>query len=186
MAKWAIIYDSKYGSTEKYARWLQQKLDADLYKMKNVKTENLIGYELLIFAGAIYNDKIAVTDVIKRNIGHLMFKKVVVLANGWYEDNFVNKEWLMDKNFSPEMHGRFPLFLVRGEIDSMKTSLPDKMSLKMQKAQINKRPDRTNDDIVAISMIDGMNKYTAEENLTPLVEFLTGGKNWTAGRKSSL
>lgn len=182
MAKWAVVYDSKYGSTERYVNWLVKSIDADLYKMKNVKTENLIGYEMLIFAGGIYNDKIAVTDAIKKNIGYLMFKKVVVIGVGWYENTEINKEWIMDKNFSPEMHGRFPLFLIRGDI-SNKISPTDRIALMLQKAQINKRQDRTNDDIVALAMINGMNSYTSEENLKPVLDFITGGKDWSINKK---
>ena len=105
-----------------------------------------------------------------------MFKKVAIVGNGWYEDKELNREWIMDKNFSTEMHSRFPLFLVRGEINNDKISIPEKMQLMSTKAQIKRRQDRTNDDIVAMSMIDGMNSYTSEENLKDLYEFIDSGK----------
>lgn len=182
MAKWAIVYDSKYGTTEKYAKWIQAKVgNADLYKAKGLQPETIIGYELLLFIGGIYNDKMPICDFIKKNIGHLMFKKVAIVGNGWYEDKEINREWIMDKNFSTEMHSRFPLFLVRGEINNNKISIPERMQLMGIKAQIKRRQDRTNDDIVALSMIDGMNSYTAEDNLKELYEFIDSGK-WVIKR----
>ena len=44
------------------------------------------------------------------------------------------------------------------------------------KSQIKRRQDRTNDDIVAMSMIDGMNSYTSEDNLKEFYEFVDSGK----------
>ncbi len=176
MAKWAIIFDSKYGTTEQYMNWLAKKIDADLYKAKNVKPENLMGYETMIFACGIYNDKLSIIDIIKKNISHLMFKKIIVVGVGWYSQDDFNVKMLEDYNFTPEMQGRFPLFLLKGEINLKKINPMEAMTLKMTKNRLNKKFDRSNDDIVAISMIDGMNKYTAEENLDELVSFINEGK----------
>ena len=53
MKKTAIIYTSRYGSAERYAKWLAEETGADLYG-SDVKTETLAGYERIVFGGGIH------------------------------------------------------------------------------------------------------------------------------------
>ena len=41
MVNTAIIYQSKYGSTEKYAKWLYEEIGGDLYKKSDVSINDL-------------------------------------------------------------------------------------------------------------------------------------------------
>ena len=52
--KIAVIYASKYGSTETYARWIAEELDAGLYLVKAVSAEMLQDYDAVIYGGGLY------------------------------------------------------------------------------------------------------------------------------------
>ena len=55
MKKTALIYHSKHGSTEKYAKWIAEETGADLFKDGEVKASDLAGYERIIYGGAIHS-----------------------------------------------------------------------------------------------------------------------------------
>ena len=53
MSKIAVIYKSKYGASRTYAKWISDKLHADLFEADNISTETLNNYEVIIFAGSL-------------------------------------------------------------------------------------------------------------------------------------
>ena len=55
MKKTALIYHSKHGSTEKYAKWIAEETGADLFKDGEVKAADLAGYDRIIYGGAIHS-----------------------------------------------------------------------------------------------------------------------------------
>ena len=44
----AIIYQSKYGSTEKYAKWLCEEIGGDVYKKSEISISDLKKYDTII------------------------------------------------------------------------------------------------------------------------------------------
>ena len=53
MAKIAVVYKSKYGSTEKYAHWIAEDIKADIFKTDNVKLDILLNYDTIVYCGGI-------------------------------------------------------------------------------------------------------------------------------------
>ena len=49
MSSTIVIYSSKYGTTELYANWIAKELKADLKKISEVKSYELIYYDTVIF-----------------------------------------------------------------------------------------------------------------------------------------
>lgn len=45
----AVVYQSHYGTTKKYAEWIAQALDADLLNRKKVSVSELSQYGTIIF-----------------------------------------------------------------------------------------------------------------------------------------
>lgn len=54
MSDTIIIYQSKYGSTKKYAEWLATKLNADLYPKSKTTAEMLQKYDTIVYGGGLY------------------------------------------------------------------------------------------------------------------------------------
>ena len=65
MSKIAVIYKSKYGASRTYAKWISDKLHADLFEADNISTETLNNYEVIIFAGSLYASKLIIYKYIK-------------------------------------------------------------------------------------------------------------------------
>ena len=71
MSKTVIIYKTKYNTTKKYAGWLAIKIDADLYEISDIRSNDLKKYDTIIFGGAIENGYIKGIE----------FDKVYVIPN---------------------------------------------------------------------------------------------------------
>ena len=77
-----IIYDTKYGYTEKCVNILKQKLTGD-YDIINISREknmieNLINYEKIIIGGSIYMGQISavIKEFCSKNLNELKTKKI--------------------------------------------------------------------------------------------------------------
>lgn len=53
MKKVVVIYGSKYGTTEKYAKWISEELNCDLFSYKSIKKDNLLNYDTIIYGGGL-------------------------------------------------------------------------------------------------------------------------------------
>ena len=82
MSKGIILYQSKYGATKKYADWLVEETGFDCVETKNAKVVNLQEYDVIILGGGVYASGIAGLQFLKKNIGQLADKKIVVFAVG--------------------------------------------------------------------------------------------------------
>ena len=114
MSKTAVIYYSKYGTTENYARLIAKALGADLFEAKKTKFRDIKGYDTVVFGGGIYSGGIRGIELITKNwYKGLCEKKVVCFAVGITIDKEENREQCMDINFrkrfvidAEEDHGR--------------------------------------------------------------------------------
>lgn len=54
MSKVLVLYKSKYGSCEKYARWIAEDTGADISDISSFDTERLGNYDVVVFGGSLY------------------------------------------------------------------------------------------------------------------------------------
>ena len=82
MDKTIVVYKSKHGSTEKYARWIGEELDCPVVSEKDFQRKNFSLYDNIIFGGCVHAGGIMGFDLIKKNIRHLEGKKIVIFVVG--------------------------------------------------------------------------------------------------------
>lgn len=164
MSKTAVIYYSKYGTTENYARLIAKALGADLFEAKKTKFRDIKGYDTVVFGGGIYSGGIRGIELITKNwYKGLCEKKVVCFAVGITIDKEENREQCMDINFrkrfvtdAEEDHGRDDLsaselikekrlpikcFFLPGAFDPRKVKGLDKFIIGITKKMIDDSPE---------------------------------------------
>ena len=77
MKKGIIIYQSKYGATQKYAGWLREMTGFDYIRAKDALPDKVKKYEVIVLCGGIYASSIAGLSFLKKNIGRLGNKKTI-------------------------------------------------------------------------------------------------------------
>ena len=135
-----ILYKSKYGSTKRYAEWLSLETGFDLCDVEKAKIQKVEQYDIILFGGGIYASGIAGLNFLKKNIGHLDGKKVLVFCDGaspYDESAFLE---IKKRNMRGALE-HIPLFYCRGEWDMQAMSFVDRNLCKMlRKAVAKKEP----------------------------------------------
>lgn len=93
MERTIVIYKSKYGSTEKYAKWIGEELDCPVKAAKDFARKDFVLYDNIIFGGCVHAGGIMGFDLIKKNMRRLEGKKIVIFAVGL---NVMQKETRME------------------------------------------------------------------------------------------
>lgn len=141
MSRGIILYQSKYGATKKYADWLVEETGYDCIETKDAKVANLQNYDVIILGGGVYASGIVGLQFIKKNIGRLGNKKIVVFAVGAspYDEKAIMQ--IRKMHFKDEFRN-IPLFYCRGAWDEEKMKFTDRTLCKMlQKVVAKQNPD---------------------------------------------
>ncbi|MBC5997902.1 flavodoxin [Romboutsia ilealis] len=173
MVNTAIIYQSKYGSTEKYAKWLYEEIGGDLYKKSDVSINDLKKYDTIIYGGGLYITGIAGFSFIKNNYKYLEDKKIIVFAVGAspFDTGIIFE--IKGNNFPNEMK-YIPCFYFRGAFDDRKIKSGDKILILLLKKLISKKNELDYEDWekAFIESTEDSQDWTCKEYLKPLVEYI--------------
>lgn len=82
MANVAVVYVSRYGSTQQYAKWLAEELRCDMLKRRKVRVHQLEGYETIIYGGPLYAGGVPGVKLLRKNIETLGNKNLIVFTCG--------------------------------------------------------------------------------------------------------
>ena len=82
MGKGTVLYQSKYGSTKKYAQWLGEKMRYDCIETKKADIKMLEQFGTIILGGGVYASGIFGLSFLKKNICEDHFKMCVIHCAG--------------------------------------------------------------------------------------------------------
>ena len=171
MQRVAVIYKTKYGSTEKYARWIAQDVNADLYKSGSVSIDSLMAYDTIVYCGGLYAGGMLGFSSIKKNYGRLSRKKLIVVAVGATTKNEAAAKEIKEKNLTAEMKDNIPFFLLRGGLDYKRMNAKDRMLMYLLvKSLKSKNPDKLDNDAKGIIATYGKTvDFTNKSAIAPIV-----------------
>lgn len=122
-----IIYNSKYGSSRKYAFILGKKLNGDILNFKNISKYTLEKYEMIIFSSGIYEEKIRGLNKFFTFEEILERKKVIICAVGIEKRSLKKYEELKENN---KINGnKKELFYLMGSYTFKKLKVIDKIKM---------------------------------------------------------
>lgn len=175
MGKTAVIYKSKYGSTKKYAEWVKDELNGDLFEASEVKIDNLSSYDTIIFGGGLYASGINGVSLITKNFQAIKNKNIIVFTVGLAptEDKELFKP-IIEKNFSKEIIERIHFFHLRGGIDYKKLSLIHKPMMAMVKNMVAKKKEEelSEDERLFLATYGKQVDFTDVKTIEPLVSYV--------------
>lgn len=173
MKKGIILYQSKYGATYKYVRWLQETTDFDCVETPKASLEQVLQYETVVLCGGIYASGIAGLSFLKKNIGSLKARKTAILCVGAspYDENALAA--VRQHNLTGDLK-EVPLFYGRGAWDESRMKFLDRTLCKMlQKSVAKKDPDTYEPWMKALMSAVGQTcDWTDRSYLTPLLDYL--------------
>lgn len=97
--KGIIIYQSKYGATEQYAKWLSAALRLPAYKTDEVTPAMLTEAGLVIIGTSVYVGRLLVSKWLRQNFGQLAGKKLMLfVVCGSAGDDKVQQAQILNRN----------------------------------------------------------------------------------------
>lgn len=199
MEKTIVIYKSKYGTTERYARWIAEELGCPLASIDDVKKCELQEYDTIIFGGGVQAGGIRELDkFLKWNKTDLKIldmyasgcisgedveksgvreKRILIFAVGINIDNEAAREQLLEINFPKKYMKGLPCFYLPGAYDPAKLQGADKtimkMAIKMLKGK--RELDVTEDDRILLAKMENGCDLVDRSRIQPIIE--AAGRN---------
>lgn len=136
MTKIAVIYQSNYGATRKYAQWLAQELGADLLARKTVDGQLLAIYDCVIFGGGLYASGIIGSDLVAKNA----CQNLLVFTVGLAAPKETDYSAILKRAFPNPAYQPKKVFHLRGAIDYQQLSFIHRNLMKLLKKTIEKKP----------------------------------------------
>lgn len=173
-----VIYESKYGCTRKYAKWISEDLNADLYEKKDFDLNNLNNYKTVVYGGGLYAGGVSGASLISKNFDKLENKNVILFTCGLADPNDEsNVEGIcsgLSKIFTPEMKESMTIFHLRGGIDYSKLNFVHKTMMAMLKKMLSKKDydSLRNEDKEMLATYGGVVDFTDKSTIIPLVDYV--------------
>lgn len=157
-----IIYESGTGFTAQYAAWIAEELQCESVALKSAKAVNLADYDQVIFGGWMCAGKVMGYEKFKA----LPVKNVVLYAVGMAPSvPEVAEKIIADNGFDAES-----FFYFEGGYRPEKVNFIMRAMMKMLKKSIEKKPEKTEEDLYIIKTFHGADN-AKKEAVKPLVEF---------------
>ena len=176
MSKIAVVYKTKYGSTEKYANWIAQSVEADLFKAKETKIDALLSYDTVVYCGGLYAGGILGFSLIRKNFDKLSGKRVIVVAVGATLQKEEAVKAVKGRNLPPAMLDKVPFFLLRGGLNYKRMHLSDRflMYLQLLLSKSKKPEERDDDSKGVIGTYGKVVDFTKKKSIEPVVRAIRG------------
>lgn len=156
-----VVYTSKTGFTEKYAKWIAEELKCEAVPLKKVKLSELADYGQVIYGGWIMGGMVSGYDKIKK----LNLKNLIVFCSGMSVPTDTVRDNIAKQNDIPADR----LFCFEGGFAPDRVGFMGKMIVKMISGSISKKEDKTPEDIHMLEAVKGADN-TDRAAIPPLVE----------------
>jgi len=175
MKKTLVLYQSRYGSTQKYARWIAEAADADLVEASAAKARTLTDYDTIVFGGSLPAVGITGVNIIADNFALIKDKQIIVYAVGCSpgHDKDLSRVW--EANFTEEMRERIRFFYARGAFDFHKLRFMDKMMMRLLRRKLKRIENPGQDAKDLLASYDQPVDWTSRENIEPVIDCIRQG-----------
>ena len=162
-----VVYESKYGSTERYAKWIAKELNCKISKLSETNIDELKNYDNIIYGGWIHAGKLEGFNKIQENADNLKNKNLIVFSVGLSKTEDPIYKNFKDKNFKD--FNNLQHFYLRGAFNFNNFTFKDKIMMGIFKLLIKiKKADAENKDI--LEAYDKPVDYTNKENIKHIVK----------------
>lgn len=178
MKKTAVIYESKYGSTKRYAQWIAEALSCPLFERREFPVQQLSEYEVVIYGGGLYAGGISGIKLITKNQTLLSNKKVILFTCGLADpenpDNISSIRKSLEKTLSPEMLNHIQIFHLRGGIDYPRLSFIHRSMMAMLRRMLLKKDadSLTQEDRQLLETYGKCVNFTDPEAIRPIINYI--------------
>ena len=181
--KYLVIYDSQYGFTEQYARWIAEELGCPCAPRKGMKPEQLQKYDRLIYGGGLYAGGVSGFKWFAKQLPALAGKRIALFTCGVADPadpkNVAHIREGIAKVLTPEQMGKIALFHLRGGIDYGKLGFVHRSMMAMLKRSLGSKSeqDLTDEDRQILATYGKIVDFTDRASVRPIIEWAEKGED---------
>ena len=167
----AVIYRSISGFTKRYATWIAEDLNADIYEAREISAEKLYEYGLIIFGGSLHATGINGVKSFKENLLRLADTKIIVFAVGASPPREGILDEIRKSNFSDEEQKNIRLFYLRGGFNYSKLDLTNKVLMAVFRVKLSMKKNKTPDEKGMLAAYSKPLDCSRKENIKGIIEY---------------
>lgn len=175
MNQTVVIYESKYGFTERYAKWIAKSLSCPILKRKMVHPKDFENYDTIIYGGGLYANSVSGIKLLTQNFQQIRSKNIILFTCGLTNPNdssnidHIRKSLI--KVLSPEMLDTIHLFHLQGGIDYTKLNFIHKLMMAMLRKTLSHKPleEMREEDKQLLATYGRMVDFTNRETIKPII-----------------
>ena len=174
--KTLIIYKSKTEFTKWYAEFIAKEVDCNLMDFKEVTTEIISGYDVVVYGGGLYAGMINGYKKAKKMFEKSSAKRLILFATGGTPNEARKKiDEVWKNNLSAEELQSIPHFYMQGGICYEKMSFLNRTIMKMMSRVLDKKKNKDSTEEGFAQAIKSSYDIKAKEYAEPLIKYLLEG-----------
>lgn len=165
-----VLYKSKTGFSKKYAHWIAETLNCDIASLDKFDILDIGNYDLVIFGGGIYAERINGISFIKKNWPVLEKKKIIVFATGATPPMPKEIERVKKDNIPQDMDIEF--FYFQSGLNYAKMSIANKLLIRVFRSALKAKKDKTAVEQAILDAIENSYDYSDISQIEPLISYI--------------
>ena len=177
--KTLVIYTSQTGFTKRYAEWISEELNADIYELKDVKKKTndfFEPYEAIIYAGCCMAGMVVKVKWFFERAAYWNNKMLSVVAVGASPNDNPEVDEFLKSLLTDEQRALIKAFYCQGGINYDKMKFTSRTAMKMFANSLKKNKNSSEDDKKKGEKISKSYDITDKRFIDPVVNFVRGGK----------
>ena len=177
--KTLVIYTSQTGFTKRYAEWISEELNADIYDLKDVKKKTndfFETYEAIIYAGWCMAGMVVKVKWFFERAAYWKNKKLSIVAVGASPNDNPEVDEFLNNLLTDEQRPFIKAFYCQGGINYDKMKFPSRTAMKMFANSLKKNKNSSEDDRKKGEMISRSYDISDKRFIDQVVDYIRGNE----------
>ena len=177
--KTLVIYTSQTGFTKRYAEWISEELNADIYNLKDVKKKTndfFEAYEAIIYAGWCMAGMVVKVKWFFERAAYWKNKKLSIVAVGASPNDNPEVDEFLNNLLTDEQRPFIKAFYCQGGIKYDKMKFPSRTAMKMFANSLKKNKNSSEDDRKKGEMISRSYDISDKRFIDQVVDYIRGNE----------
>lgn len=177
--KTLVIYTSQTGFTKRYAEWISEELDADIYELKDVKKKTndfFETYEAIIYAGWCMAGMVVKVKWFFERAAYWKNKKLSIVAVGASPNDNPEVDEFLNNLLTDEQRPFIKAFYCQGGINYDKMKFSSRTAMKMFANSLKKNKNSSEDDRKKGEMISRSYDISDKRFIDQVVDYIRGNE----------
>lgn len=178
--KTLVIYTSQTGFTKRYAKWISEELDADIYELNDVKKKTndfFETYEAIIYAGWCMAGMVVKVKWFFERAAYWKNKKLSIVAVGASPNDNPEVDEFLNNLLTDEQRPFIKAFYCQGGINYDKMKFSSRTAMKMFANSLKNNKNSSEDDRKKGEMISKSYDISDKRFIDPVVDYVRGKDN---------